>query len=461
MNYVDFVLTPIYIFLLYLFFRRKRKKYEDPLLQKYHRQGFWIKIFASILFILYYSYLTEGDSTVLYQLEGNNLYHLILNNSDNLKYLFHKGKDFDLSLVKAPDNQGYFREEGNFMVIRLDAIFSFFSFGSYAVINLFFACLAFSGLWKLYIFFYTQYPKLHKQFAISILYFPTVAFWSAGLLKDTLCIAALGWLTCAMYGLFYKRKSVIKNSFILFISAYFLAILKVYILLAYVPFFVLFIILKNAQGIKFKFFRYLFAPALIALSIFGFTQVLSSYNNELGAYAVDDLTSSISHLNEVIEQRSGREDASSNFSLGANFDGTFGGLIKIAPVAVGTTFFRPFIWEAHKISQLMAALESLILMFFTLYVIFKSGLFTFIKLVLTDPLIMYCFLFAVVFGLFIGASTLNFGTLVRYKIPCLPFYSISLFLIYEKVKVRSSRRVLKKIITREPISITNLKPAIS
>lgn len=460
MDLVDFFLTPVYIFILYLFFRRKRKKYTDPLLQKYHRLGFWIKMFASILFILYYSYLTEGDSTVLYQLEGNNLYHLILNNSDNLKYIFRKGKDFHLSLVKAVENQGYFRDESNFMVIRLDALFSFISFGSYAVINLFFACLAFSGLWKLYRFFYEQYPKMHKQFAISILYFPTLAFWSAGLLKDSLCIAAIGWLTYSLYGLLYKRKSIIKNAIIIFISAYFLIVLKVYILLAYAPFFVLFIILKSFQGIKFKFFRYFFAPALIALSIWGFTQILSTYNDELGVYAVEDLTSSITHLNEVIEQRSGREDASSNFSLGATFDGTFSGLIKIAPIAVATTFFRPFIWEAHKISQLMAAMESLVLMFFTIYIIFKSGLFTFFKLVIADPLIMYCFLFAVVFGLFVGASTLNFGTLVRYKIPCLPFYSISLFLIYEKVKVRKSRRALKKA-SQIPTPIIHLQPVVA
>lgn len=460
MNYVDFVLTPVYILLLYFFFKMRRKKYTDPLLQKYHRQGFWIKMFASVLFILYYSYLTEGDSTMLYQLEGNNLYHLILKNSDNLKYLFQKGKDFDLSLVKAPGNEGYFRDEGNFMVIRLDALFSFISFGSYAVINLFFACLAFSGLWKLYKFFYEQYSKMHKQFAISILYFPTLAFWSAGLLKDSLCIAAIGWLTYSLYGLLYKRKSVIKNAIIISISAYCLAVLKVYILLAYVPIFILFILLKNLQGIKFKFLRYTFAPALIALSIWGFTQILSTYNDELGVYAVEDLTSSITHLNEVIEQRSGREDASSNFSLGATFDGTFSGLIKIAPIAVATTFFRPFIWEAHKVSQLMAAMESLVLMFFTIYVIFKSGLFTFLKLIIADPLIMYCFLFAVVFGLFVGASTLNFGTLVRYKIPCLPFYSISLFLIYEKVKVRKSRKASKKV-AQIPAPVIHLQPVVA
>ncbi|RNI38864.1 hypothetical protein EFY79_04165 [Hanamia caeni] len=438
MNFADFILLPVYIFILYLFFRSKRKKYADPLLQKYHRQGFWIKIIASILFILYYSYLTLGDTTVLFHCEGNNLYHLILKDPSNFKYIFKPGKEFDLSLVNNPFNKGYFRDESNYMIIRLDTIFSFFCFGSFAVISLFFAALAFSGLWKLYLFFYEQLPRLHKQFAISILYFPTLAFWSAGLLKDSLCIAALGWLTYGLYNLLYKKKSVFKNVLIIFISAYFLTIIKVYILLAYVPFFILFIILKNLQHIKFKLFRYLVAPLLIGLSMYAFTQTLTAYNDDLGAYAVEDLTSSISNLNRVIESRTGREDAASNFSLGSEFDGSFRGLIKIAPVAVSTTFFRPFIWEAHKISQLMAALESLLLMFFTLYILLKAGLLRFIKWIFKDPLLMYCFLFSVIFGLFVGASTLNFGTLVRYKIPCLPFFSISLFLIFEKVKERAA-----------------------
>lgn len=445
--------------MLYLFFRAKRRKYTDPLLQKYHKQGFWIKIFASLLFVLYYSYLTQGDSTSLYQYEGNNLYRLILHNSENFKYIFKSGKDFDPSLVKDRFNVGYFRDESNYMVIRLDALFSFVCFGSYAVINLIFASLAFSGLWKLYLFFYEQYPKLHKQFAISILYFPTLVFWSAGLLKDSLCIAALGWLTYSLYGLLYKRKSVIKNCILVFISAYFLAVLKVYILLAYVPFFVLFIIFKNVQSIRFKFLRYFLAPTLIALSVYSFTGILSAYNDELGAYAAEDVTSSISNLNHVLEVRTGREDAASNFSLGAEYDGTFSGLIKIAPVAVATTFFRPFIWEAHKISQLMAAVESLVLMFFTLFILLKSGPFRLIKWILSDPLIMYCFLFALVFGLFVGASTLNFGTLVRYKIPCLPFYAISLFLMYEKVKERAARKALQKVENHSQVTI--LVPVIS
>jgi hypothetical protein len=57
---------------------------------------------------------------------------------------------------------------------------------------------------------------------------------------------------------------------------------------------------------------------------------------------------------------------------------------------------------------------------------------------------MYCFLFSCVFALFVGASTLNFGSLVRYKIPCMPFYLIALFLIYDKVKQKAANKLLLK-----------------
>jgi hypothetical protein len=458
MDYGDLILGPFYILLLYFFFRAKRKKYEDPLIQKYHRQGFWIKIIGCIAFIIYNTYLSPGDSIYLYQKEGKAIYHLILNNSDNLKWLFKTGRAFDISLLSDRSNAGYFHSEANFLTIKLVTVFSFFTAAKYAATNLIFAAIAFSGVWKLFLFFYRQYPAKHKKFAIAILYFPTFVFWSSGILKDTICIAALGWITYAGYDLFYNKKSLIKNLIYIFVFGYLLAVLKVYILLAYAPFFILFIILKNVQGVRVRILRFFLAPFLIALSVFAFTNILTSYNDELGVYGIDDVTSSISSLNAAFEQKNGDEDAASNFKLGVNYDGSFTSLLKCAPVAIATTFFRPFIWEAHKISQLLAALESLVLMYFTLYIIFKSGLFGFVRIILTDPLIMYCFLFSLVFAMFVGVSTLNFGTLVRYKIPCLPFYAISLFLIYEKVKEKSLRKSLQKASTQK---LNTLIPAVS
>ncbi|MEO6220312.1 MAG: hypothetical protein ABIO81_07790 [Ginsengibacter sp.] len=395
-------------------------------------------------FSLFSVYISPGDSIGLFQKEGNNMYHQIINDPTNLTWLFSKGKDFDETLLMDQYNVGYFKSEANFIVTRLVVFLSFVSFGKYAVINLIFALIAFSGLWKLFLFFYEQYPHMHKKFAIAILYFPTVVFWSSGILKDTICIAAIGWVTYSIYEMLYRRKSFIKNLLILFVFAYLLVIIKVYILISYLPFFVLFIILKNMEGIRNRFLKFMLAPILIVGSMYCFTSVLNSYDEELGAYAVQDLTKSIQHLNGAFNSMNGNETAESNFDLGVEFDGSFQGLIKLAPVAIFTTFYRPFLWESRKLSSLLASLESLILLFFTIYIVFKSGIRTFISLILTDPLIMYCFFFSIVFALFVGASTLNFGTLVRYKIPCLPFYTISLFLIHEKVKEKSFRKALRK-----------------
>ena len=180
--------------------------------------------------------------------------------------------------------------------------------------------------------------------------------------------------------------------------------------------------------------------------MWGFTKALNKYGDELGQFAVKDLSKSIKRYNVAYENQAitNASGANSNFSLGVEFDGTMTGLIKLAPVAISTTFFRPFLWESHKPSTMLSSIEALILMLFTLYIIFKAGFINFFKLITSDPLIMYCFLFSCIFALFVGASTLNFGSLVRYKIPCMPFYLISLYLVYEKVKVKAENKIKVK-----------------
>ncbi|HEY9340083.1 MAG TPA: hypothetical protein VIQ23_00805, partial [Hanamia sp.] len=74
MDYGDIILFPVFLFLLYFIFRAIRKTYKDPLLQKYHRQAFWIKMIGCVAFFLYSGILAPADSIGLYHLEGNNLY---------------------------------------------------------------------------------------------------------------------------------------------------------------------------------------------------------------------------------------------------------------------------------------------------------------------------------------------------------------------------------------------------
>ena len=163
----------------------------------------------------------------------------------------------------------------------------------------------------------------------------------------------------------------------------------------------------------------------------------------MGSYASQGIGKSILFYqkNYINQQQS----VESNFSLGIDFDGSAISLLKLAPAAIVATLFRPFIWESKKISSFLTSIESLMMMLFTLYVLIRVGIRKFFITLITKPLVLYCFLFSIIFSLFIGATTLNFGSLVRYKIPALPFYVISLYLILffnDKIKSRANRDIV-------------------
>lgn len=438
----ELLLYPLYLAFFFFIFRAQRKKMSDPVLKFYHLQGFWIKSLVVLIFALFNWKISKGDSFVLYQVEGKHIYDLILKDFSNIKWILMPGKNFDESFLSDPWNKGYLLNEANFMVVRFVTVISFFTLGKYLLTNLVFSMLAFTGAWKLFEFFYSQYPHLHKKFAIAILYLPTFVFWSSGVLKDSICIAAVGWITYALYQIFYKKNNLIKALVLLLFFGYLLWIIKPYILISYVPFFVLFLILKNVNLVNSRLIKIILAPALIIGSMVAFSVVMNKLKDELGQFAVDSLTKNIKNQNDSYENQS--EKGGAMFSYGEDFDGSVGGLVKMGPMFVSTTFFRPFIWESKKPTTLLSSLEGLAMMLFTIMVLYKAGIKTTIQTLTKNPLALYCFLFAIIFALFVGATTLNFGTLCRYKIPCMPFYVIALFLIQDAARQKKENLLKSK-----------------
>ena len=438
MDFLDFIAFLIYTIIFSFIFSVLRKKIKDEKLRIYHRNAFWLKVLASLGYSLFVLYISPGDTTTLFYPEGHNLYMAILKDPSKLNLLFGPGTAIDANILANPNQIGYFREASNFMVLRITAILCFFSFGKYMVVNLMFSMIAFTGIWKLYLFFYEQYPELYRHFAIAILYLPTFTFWSSGILKDPLAISALGWFTYALYQVAYKKRNLLKNSVIIGLAMYLFSVIKVYILVAYLPAFIVFLLLKNAMILKNNFTKGILVIFFIAGSILGFIALSGTMQGAVEEYSGSDLTEGISSYQENYEKQKSKNEGS-YFSLGVEFDGSTGSLIKIAPAAIVATFFRPFLWESRKISTLLSSFESLAIMLFTLFALKKVGLKKFISTILKKPVVLYCFFFAMVFALFVGATTLNFGTLVRYKIPAMPFYVISLILILyfnNKLKVK-------------------------
>jgi hypothetical protein len=118
----------------------------------------------------------------------------------------------------------------------------------------------------------------------------------------------------------------------------------------------------------------------------------------------------------------------SGYTLG-EFDGSLGSMITKIPAAVNVTLFRPYLWEVNNIVMLAAALESLLLLGFTLYILIRNGVGRTITSILTNPTVFFCLFFAIAFAFAVGFTTYNFGALVRYKIPCIPFFLAGLMIL--------------------------------
>ncbi|HAW19442.1 MAG TPA: hypothetical protein DCX14_04595, partial [Flavobacteriales bacterium] len=55
--------------------------------------------------------------------------------------------------------------------------------------------------------------------------------------------------------------------------------------------------------------------------------------------------------------------------------------------------------------------------------------------IISEPFLAFCLMFSVFFAFGIGLTTPNYGALVRFKIPLIPFFTILLLVLYTKAKI--------------------------
>jgi hypothetical protein len=280
----------------------------------------------------------------------------------------------------------------------------------------------------MYSSFYRLFPRLHLEFAVAMLFIPSVFFWGSGILKDTITLGALGWATWAIIRVFIDKKKLLQGSSILLLSLYTIYSIKIYIVLCFLPAAILWIFLANAEKIRSPLIRIGLAPfMLVAGGFLGYLAMIK-VGEDNARYSLDTVSETAEvtarYLTYVGESQGG-----SVYTLGDDYDFSPAGMLRKAPLAVNVTLFRPYLWEAHNIVMLLSALESLATLLLTLWVIYKVGPAKLLGYLLAKPIISFCLLFALAFSFAVGISTYNFGSLVRYKIPMFPFYLAGLFIL--------------------------------
>ena len=126
--------------------------------------------------------------------------------------------------------------------------------------------------------------------------------------------------------------------------------------------------------------------------------------------------------------------SSSVYNIGS-IDGSISNFLLIAPKALSVSIFGPYLWEIRNPFMLLSGLESFIFLFLTLK-IFK---FKNLKIIYKNPILIFCAIFFIIFGVSIGIATANYGSLVRYKVPLIPFLWTFLIVLNYQTDLNKSR----------------------
>ncbi|WP_310391063.1 hypothetical protein [Hymenobacter sp.] len=427
MELKDLYITPIYLAIIYLVAFNIRASVTNRYTKKYFIPALTVKLIGAIALGILYHTLYGGDTNNYYRHAGI-VYHAFGDSFAAGWELVTTPGDVTPAISKYTDQLTWFgRGSNEYFVVRVAAVFALLSFNTYTVIAVLFAVTTFTGMWVMYITFAKIRPQAYKELAIAVFFLPSVFFWGSGLLKDSLCMGALGWLFYAFYRGAIERRNIPRCLLLGLAAAGVIFSMKTYILLAFMPPALLWMFNEYNSQIRSVAVRWLAKPLFLGVGGLVALYALAQLSAADARFNIDNIGAQSKLTQEYLLQVSQNEKGS-GYSIGEQ-DGTIGGMMKLAPQAVVVSLFRPFLWEARNPTMALSALEATYFLLLTLRILWRVGLRKTLRAISGVPILTLCFVFSLIFAISVGISSGNFGTLVRYKIPLMPFYLSGLYIL--------------------------------
>jgi hypothetical protein len=443
---IDILMVPLFAWLVIKYFNYyNNTKKAEPIYKRFFIKALYIRLICTLLTALMYDFYYNGGDTTVY------FYHILFlkpllyeNPSLFFQVVFNPtGFESQKWLCDADYNCGLYMFDGaTGNIIRFGLLLSYFCFSSFLVISTVFTLYAFMGCWNLYRVFQELYPQLEKEMAIACLFIPSICFWGTGLMKDSLCLGALGLLVHSVYSVIFKRERILFNVLFAAFNIYLLVVIKVYIILAFAPALAVWVFARGRANIKSPFLKAIATPIFVTVGLISGVGVLTAMGSIAERYAMEEMMRTAKDTQNWLVTAS-KMSGGSFYTLGDIEYSAFG-LLKIFPKAVNVSLFRPYLWEAKKIMLFPAAIEGVFTFYLTIRLLFKSGFLNFFKMIAANPEVQFCLVFSIIFAFAVGFTSFNFGALARYKIPFMPFYYMALFILgdvqkkKEKIVVKSN-----------------------
>lgn len=442
-SYWEYLLSFVYILVLYMVFaRRKNMRIRTEPEYKYYLWGLWARVLGGVGFSMIYFFYYNGGDTIMYFYSAVSMAKLAF--ISPVKYL-------EVLLFPAtPERLAYFNSDTgwpygvmyysprNFMLVRLISVVVLFTFRSYLVTTVVVGSLTYGGVWKCYQTFVGYFPALLDKFAMAFLFVPSVVFWGAAIMKDTFTFTGVCMFVHYADAWLNKGRRGVGVLFGMLGGAFLLLTLKPYILMAILPFVLLWRYHARILAIRNKLIRFLVLPFGLALLGGGVVGTLRVLGDRLDKFSLDGvLTTIVVTKNDMLREE---EYGTNSFDIG-EIEANWWSVASKVPVAVNAALFRPYLWEARNIVMMFSGMENMLLLALAVWTLVRVGPFRTMRYVLSGPILILCVGFVLMLAVGIGLSTPNFGALVRFKIPFVPFLVSAFFIL---LHLQGRRRVAER-----------------
>lgn len=383
---------------------------EDEGLKKVYPLALVIKVLAAVVVgVLYEKYWGGGDTWQYF--ENAKALHQQLLQTPSL--LWH-GADYDHALSVIP-NAALTTEPRSWFFLKLLAVLMFWFKGYYALACLLSLFAFFSSVYvteRLRQYFKTQHPLT----LVPFLFYPSMVFWSSGLLKDTVAFMAFNLLLGGFLTLIGLQGSKKGGAVLLLLGAFLLWELRYYVFLVFIP------VLAVGYGWPYLQQRYWSGRSSRFFWITGITALIVILAILPWLHPVFYTGAFLHFLKESYVQMAAASPKGSFLHFPYMQEPGWHFLVNV-PKALWNGLFGPLPWQVSRPLALAFSFENVALLLLFCWALAKSWK---VEAARRTWQVTLWIGGIVLLATAITLATPNFGTLVRYKTVYLPLFAFLL-----------------------------------
>jgi hypothetical protein len=374
---------------------------------------FWpsllFKLACGILLGIVYSYYYNIGDTFGFFDDGVTL--AVLARKDFIKYISFLWSGDDSFSIWSQLN---LVQPRSLFLSKIVSVFNLITCDNYWLTSVYFSLISFAASWRLVKIIARHFPDIRGAAIVAFLFLPSVIFWGSGIIKESIGIAMLCFLSGTFLKIWKDEETSLKEWIMTVVAVWILWNVKYYFAAVFIPVaFATYVtgrILIPALNTNRKGTEVLLWFLVFVLPVVGISFIHPNFypGNILGVIVSNyQAFEFISHPGDMIRFE--------------HLEATGKSMLANSPWALVSGLFRPFLWEAGNLFQLTAAVENIFLMVMVIFSV-KN-----INRLWQSPdrlLVLALLVYSVVLCVFITLSTPNFGTLSRYRIGYIPFFAL-------------------------------------